>query len=224
LDAVLIGMQFRGSSLLVRGSKNWNTIVNGTTAAYFVARDWNVSRGRYFSRDEEQAAGKVAVLGARVAKQLFGSDDPIGQEIRISRVPFTVIGILAEKGSSGVGNDQDDIVFVPISTAKVRLMGSANQVNPESVAYILVKVVADKSIDAATTAIEALLKQRHRIQIGRQNDFEVSSPAATMATQRSASTTIAWLLAAIASVSLVSNPATTKGRPQPRQTINVAAK
>jgi putative ABC transport system permease protein len=212
-DAVAIATQqpqvqvaapsIRGSSQIVRGGNNWNTTVNGTTLAYFVARDWNVGRGRYFSRDEEQGAGKVAVIGATVAKQLFGSDDPIGQKIRISSVPFTVIGILAEKGSSGVGNDQDDVVFVPISTARVRLMGSANQVNPESVAYILVKVLADRSMDKAMSAIEALLKQRHRIEGDRENDFEVSSPAATMATQNSAATTIAWLLAAIASVSLL---------------------
>jgi putative ABC transport system permease protein len=159
----------RGSSQIVRGDKNWNTIVNGTTVDYFVARDWNVSRGRYFSKFEEQAAGKVTVIGAAVAKQLFGSDDPIGQQIRISSVPFEVIGTLAEKGSSGVGKDQDDILFVPISTARVRLMGSASQVNPESVAYILVKVVADGSMVAATAAIEALLKQRHgRRQSGQR--------------------------------------------------------
>ena len=193
----------RGSSQIVRGGNNWNTTVNGTTLAYFVARDWNVDRGRHFSRDEEQGAGKVAVIGATVAKQLFGSDDPIGQQIRILSVPFTVIGILAEKGSSGVGNDQDDVVFVPISTARVRLMGSANQVNPDSVAYILVKVLAGRSMDNAMSAIEALLKQRHRIEGDREKDFEISSPAATMATQNPAATTNAWLLAAIASVSLV---------------------
>jgi putative ABC transport system permease protein len=212
-DAVAIAAQLpqiqvaapsiRGSAQIVSGDKNWNTTVNGTSFTYFVARDWSIDRGRYFLGDEERGAGKVAVIGVTVAKQLFGSKDPLRQQIRIARVPFTVIGTLAAKGSSGLGNDQDDIVFVPISTARVRLMGSANQVNPDSVAYILVKVGADQSMDDAMGAIEALLKQRHRIEAGHENDFEISSPAAAMTMQRSASGTIAWLLAAIASVSLI---------------------
>jgi putative ABC transport system permease protein len=212
----------RGAGQIVRGNKNWNTIVNGTTADYFIARDWNLGRGRSFSKGEEAGAGKVAVLGATVAKKLFGSDDPIGQEIRISSVkqvpkansskrqqsrissvPFNIIGVLAEKGSSGTGNDQDDIVFVPISTAKMRLMGSPSQVNWDSVAYILVKVVSDEAMAATTGATEALLKQRHQIGVDRENDFEVVNPAAIMATQQVAAKTFTWLLAAIASVSLV---------------------
>jgi putative ABC transport system permease protein len=213
----------RGASQIVRGNKNWNTIINGTNADYFIARDWNLARGRNFSKSEEEGAGKVAVLGATVAKELFGSDDPIGQEIRISSVkqvpeantskrqqsrissvPFNVIGVLAEKGSSGTGKNQDDIVFVPISTAKLRLMGSPSQVNRDSVAYILVKAVSDEgAMAAAEDATEALLKQRHQIGVDRENDFEVINPAEIMATQQAATNTFAWLLAAIASVALV---------------------
>ena len=218
----LAAPSIRGASQTVRGNKNWNTVVNGTTADYFIARDWNLDRGRSFSKGEEAGAGKVAMIGATVAKELFGTDDPIGQEIRISSVkqplgannakgqqsrtssvPFDVIGVLAEKGSSGMGNNQDDIIFVPISTAKMRLMGSPSQVNRHSVAYILVKVVSDEEMAAATEATEALLKQRHRLGADRENDFEVMNPAAIMATKRAAATTIAWLLAAVASVSLV---------------------
>jgi putative ABC transport system permease protein len=212
----------RGASQIVRGNKNWNTIINGTNADYFIARDWNLARGRNFSKSEEEGAGKVAVLGATVAKELFGNDDPIGKEIRISSVkqvpeannskrqqsrissvPFNVIGVLAEKGSSGAGKNQDDIVFVPISTAKLRLMGSPSQVNRDSVAYILVKAVSDEAMAAAEGATEALLKQRHQIGVDRENDFEVINPAEIMATQQAATNTFAWLLAAIASVALV---------------------
>jgi putative ABC transport system permease protein len=212
----------RGASQIVRGNKNWNTIVNGTNADYFIARDWNLDRGRNFSKSEEEGAGKVAVLGAAVAKELFGSGDAIGKEIRISSVnqvpeankakrqqsrissvPFNVIGVLAEKGSSGTGKNQDDIVFVPISTAKLRLMGSPSQVNRDSVAYILVKVISDAEMAAAQGASEALLKQRHQIGVDRENDFEVINPAEIMATQQAATNTFAWLLAAIASVALV---------------------
>jgi putative ABC transport system permease protein len=230
-DAVAIATQIpqirvaapsiRGPSQIVRGNKNWNTTVNGTTAHYFVARDWNLNRGRYFSKREEEGAGKIAVIGARIAKELFGTDNPVGQQIRISStnrmirpndlgrqvqgssVPFEIIGVLAEKGSSGAGLNQDDIVFVPISTAKVRLLGSASQINRDALAYILVKAVSDEATPIATTAIEALLKQRHRIGVGHESDFEVIDPAAVMAAQRASTTTIAWLLAAIASISLV---------------------
>jgi putative ABC transport system permease protein len=182
-----------------------------------------LSRGRYFSTSEEDGAGKVAMVGAKIAKQLFDTDNPVGHQIRISStnhvieskerdkqkdisassVPFEVIGVLAEKGSSGAGQNQDDVVFVPLSTAKVRLMGSGSQVNREALAYILVKVVSDEATSAATEAIEMLLRQRHRLGADRENDFEVINPAAIMAAQRASTTTIAWLLAAVASISLV---------------------
>ena len=136
----------RAAHQIVRGPQNWNTTVNGTTADYFVVRDWALSAGRQFSRTEEQGAGKVALIGASVAKQLFDKDDPVGGEIRISSVPFEVVGVLAEKGPSGAGQNQDDVVFVPISTAKLRLMGSASEVNREAVAYILVKAVSDEAM------------------------------------------------------------------------------
>ncbi len=153
----------RGAQQVVRGGKNWNTTVNGTTADYFVIRDWALSAGRQFSADDEQSAGKVALVGSTVAKQLFDKDDPVGGEIRIASVPFQVIGVLADKGQSGAGQNQDDIIFVPISTAKLRLMGGASEVNREAVAYILVKAVSDEAMPAAQMQIEALLRQRHHI-------------------------------------------------------------
>jgi putative ABC transport system permease protein len=193
----------RGSAQLVAGARNWNTIVNGTTADYFIIREWPLAAGRHFTPSEEQGAGKVALIGATVAKQLFDKDDPVGRPIRISSVPFEVVGVLAEKGPSGAGQNQDDIAFVPISTAKLRLMGSASEVNREAVAYILVKAVSDEAMPGASAQIEALLRQRHRLGPGQESDFQVNNPAAAMAAQRASTRTIAWLLAAIASVSLV---------------------
>jgi putative ABC transport system permease protein len=193
----------RGNHQIVHGGRNWNTTVNGTTAEYFVVRDWALSAGRHFSEAEEQGGGKVALIGATVAKQLFDKADPIGGQIRVSSVPFEVIGLLAEKGPSGAGQNQDDIVFIPISTAKLRLMGSASEVNREAVAYILVKAVSDEAMQGATGEIEALLRQRHRLEPDADSDFQVNNPAAAMAAQSATTTTIAWLLAAIASVSLV---------------------
>ena len=138
-----------------------------------------------------------------MAKQLFDKDNPVAGEIRIASVPFQVIGVLAEKGPSGAGQNQDDIVFLPISTAKLRLMGGASEVNREAVAYILVKAVSDEAMAVAQMQIEALLRQRHRIGSDGESDFQVSNPAAAMAAQRASTTTIAWLLAAISSVSLL---------------------
>jgi len=212
-DAAAIGTQIpqvraaapsiRANHQIVHGGKNWNTTVNGTTADYFVVRDWALSAGRHFSGVEEQGGGKVALIGATVAKQLFDKADPVGGQIRISSVPFEVIGVLAGKGPSGAGQNQDDIIFIPISTAKLRLMGSASEVNREAVAYILVKAISDEVMASATGQIEGLLRQRHRIGADTDSDFQVNNPAAAMAAQSASTTTIAWLLAAIASVSLV---------------------
>jgi putative ABC transport system permease protein len=193
----------RGRSQIVRGSKNWNTIVNGTTTDYFIARDWSLSGGRYFSKREEKSAGKVALVGTTVAREIFGDEEPIGQQIRILNVPFDVIGVLAEKGSTGTGRDKDDIIFVPISTAKIRLIGGASEVDRDSVAYILVKVADQDKMAGATEAIKTLLQQRHGLGIDQDDDFKITTAAATMAAQQAAATTISWLLAAIASISLV---------------------
>lgn len=193
----------RAAAQIVRGGKNWNTTINGTTADYFLIREWALGAGRHFTSSEEEGAGKVALIGNTVAKQLFGTDDPVGEQIRISSVPFEVIGVLVEKGQSGAGQDQDDVIFVPIATAKLRLMGSASEVNREAVGYILVKATSDEEMEIAKAQMEAVLRQRHRLGPDREDDFRVNDPAATMAAQRASTTTIAWLLAAIASVSLM---------------------
>jgi putative ABC transport system permease protein len=193
----------RANLQVVRANRNWNSVVNGTTADYFVIREWRLAAGRVFSSGEEDGAGKVALIGATVAKQLFGTTEPVGQQIRILTVPFEVVGVLAEKGQSGAGQDQDDVVFVPISTAKLRLMGSGSEINRDAVGYVLIKAVSDGAVDPATVAIQGLLRQRHRTGPGQEDDFQVTNPAAAMAAQRASTKTIAWLLAAIASVSLV---------------------
>ena len=193
----------RASYQVVHEAKNWHTIVNGTTANYFAIRDWGLSAGRLFAQTEEDAAGKITVIGATVAKQLFGDGDPVGNQIRVANVPFEVIGVLSEKGPSGFGQNQDDVIFVPISTARLRLLGDTDEVNREAVSYILIKTVSDEVMTDAMAQIEALLRQRHRLSVAAESDFQINNPAATMAVQRASTRTIAWLLAAIASVSLV---------------------
>ncbi|MFD1195234.1 ABC transporter permease [Seohaeicola saemankumensis] len=193
----------RGSVQIVSGNRNWNTTVNGTTAQMFMIREWPLAAGRYFSPGEEERAGRAALIGATVARELFGEKDPVGQEIRVLNTPFEVVGVLAAKGVSGAGRDQDDIVFVPISTAKQRLIGSASNVNRDAVGYILVTAISDGAMEHARDEIEALLRQRHRLSMGQENDFTVTIPSETMALQHASTRTFAWLLAAVASVSLI---------------------
>jgi putative ABC transport system permease protein len=212
-DALAIGAEIpqvqaaapsiRAAFQVVREARNWNTTVNGTTGDYFAIRDWPLSAGRVFSGTEEERSGKIAVIGAAVAKQLFGDERPVGAHLRIANVPFEVIGVLAEKGASGFGQNQDDVVFVPISTARLRLIGTSGEVNRESVSYILIKAISDEAMGPAMAEIDALLRQRHRLASEAESDFRLTNPAAAMAARRASTTTIAWLLAAIASVSLV---------------------
>lgn len=193
----------RGSAQIVHGNRNWNTSINGTTTDMFVIREWPLAQGRYFTPGEEAGGGRVALIGRKVAEELFGEDDPVGEEIRILNAPFTVVGVLAEKGMSGSGRNQDDDVFVPLTTARLRLVGGAHPVNRGAVTFILVKAESDEAIPAAVENIKALLRQRHRLTAGMVDDFTVTNPAEVMALQNASTRTFSWLLAAVASVSLI---------------------
>ncbi len=187
-----------GSAQVVHENKNWNTTINGTTTNHFVVRDWTLGAGRTFNEIEETSAGKVAILGSIAARELFAEEDPIGAEIRIMNVPFEVIGVLAPKGP-----EQDDVAFVPLSTAKLRFLGSAGGVARDAVAYILAKAVGDESMARARESIEGLLRQRHRISDDREDDFKVLDPAAAAEAQRGATRTVAILLTSIAGISMI---------------------
>ncbi len=193
----------RGAAQVVHGNRNWNTVVYGTEPDYFIAREWPVASGRRFTRRDMNASAKVAVLGASVAKALFGEADPLGRLIRIADVPITVVGVLSRKGASGSGRDQDDVIFVPISTAKLRLIGSAHEINREAVAYILIKVANARAVDMAAHQIASLLRERHRLPTDAEDDFQVRNPAAAMAAQHAAARTLTFLLTVVASVSLI---------------------
>ena len=188
-----------GHAQIIHENKNWNTTINGTTTAHFMVRDWQLSSGRYFSDADESRAGKVAILGSTVAHELFPpGENPIGAEIRIMSVPLEVIGVLDRKGPA-----QDDVAFVPLATAKLRFLGSASGINRDAVAYIIAKVASDGQMAGAKAEIESLLRQRHRIPADQEDDFKVQDPAAAMEAQQGAIRTVALLLMAIASVSLL---------------------
>jgi putative ABC transport system permease protein len=192
----------RGIAQVVAGNLNWSTAIAGATPEFVVVREWPVTRGRNFGADDVDAAAKVAVLGETVARNLFGGVDPVGQTIRIKKVPFTVIGVLEPKGQSFMGQDQDDVIVIPISTAKKKVLGRV-LANPRAVAAIAVRVRDPSRMSEAQGQIRELLRQRHRLAPGEEDDFSVAVLADMFAAQEASARVMTTLLAAIASVSLV---------------------
>jgi putative ABC transport system permease protein len=174
----------------------------GVTPSFLEARDWAVATGRPLVQDDVDGATKVALLGQTVAQNLFGGTDPNGQVIRIKKVPVTVIGVLARKGQSTQGQDQDDTVLVPLSTAKKKLLGTT-QANARAVNAILVKVREAGAMKAVEQGISELLRQRHHLQPGQDDDFALRNLSEILESQEASSRVLSLLLAAIASVSLL---------------------
>jgi putative ABC transport system permease protein len=193
----------RGSAQLIWGNQNWSTVIFGVTPDYFEVRQWSFAAGGPFDASDMAGATKVCLIGQTVARQLFGGVDPLGQQIRIRRVPFTVIGVLESKGQSMMGADQDDLVLMPISTARKRVLGATNLAKQRSVGTIWVKVREGYDMKAAEEQVRALLRQRHRLQPGQDDDFSLRNLEEVAATQEASSRVLALLLAAVASVSLV---------------------
>ena len=154
-----------------------------------------------FEPEEISRGSQVALIGQTIARNLYGGLDPVGQELRIRNVPFRVVGVMAKKGQSTWGQDQDDVVFVPLNTARQRVLGR-NQANARSVGSIYVKVREGDSLAAAEDEVKALLRQRHRLQPGQDDDFTVRNLADIAATREASARTLALLLAAVAGVSL----------------------
>ena len=193
----------RGGAQVIWGNGNWSTQIYGTTPEYLAVREWRLASGRIFEPAEMSGAGKVCIVGQTVVRELFGGDDPVGQVVRIKRVPFTVIGVLENKGQSMMGSDQDDIILIPIATARSRVLGAANLAKQRAVSTIWVKVADGYDTQAAEAQVRALLRQRHRLQPGAEDDFSLRNLAEVMAAQEASSRVLALLLAAVASVSLV---------------------
>ena len=192
----------RGAAQTLYGNLNWSTVIQGVTPDYLVTREWGVAAGKMFGPEDVDASAKVAVLGETVSQNLFGDTDPIGQTIRIKKVPFTVAGVLEPKGQSAWGQDQDDVVLIPISTAKTKVLGTT-RANPRAVASISVRVRDAALMGEAEAQIRALLRQRHRLQPGQDDDFTVRVLADAFAAQEESARVMTTLLAAIASVSLL---------------------
>jgi putative ABC transport system permease protein len=192
----------RGNAQVVYGNLNWATGVHGITADYAEAREWPVLEGRGITPEDVDGATKVALIGQTTALNLFGEAEAIGQIIRIKKVPFTVVGVLVRKGQNSWGQDQDDVIMIPLSTAKKKVLGRS-QSNPRAVGAISVKVRADADMIEAEDQIRALLRQRHRLQPFQDDNFWLRNLAEVLQTQEESSKVMSYLLAAIASVSLL---------------------
>jgi putative ABC transport system permease protein len=180
---------------LIYGNANWSTLVTGTTPEYLTIRNWAVSRGRAFDREDVVQGSKVVVLGRTVAEKLFGNQSPVGQEIRVNRVPMTVIGELAAKGQSLAGLDTDDTAVIPISTAFNRVIGR-NPANPRAISGVIIKVRDGANMASAFTAIRQVVRER-------QDDFHLINLTEVMRAKEDSARALGILLAAIASVSLL---------------------
>ena len=189
-----------GVTQIIYGNQNWNTSVTGTTPSLFEIREWPLAAGRNFSEQELAGAVKVAIIGKSIVENLFGSEDPIGQIIRIKKIPFTVIGILTPKGQSSYGTDQDDAIYIPISTAQKRVFGSQL---PNRVRMIMVQAKDISLMAAAEKQVNEILEQRHRAQISQLPDFTVRNLTEIMATAEQSAKVMSLLLGSIALVSLL---------------------
>jgi len=190
----------RGSRQLVYGSQNWSAQVVGTTPAYLDARVWSIAKGASFGDSDVRSATRVALLGKTTAENLFGDEDPIGKTIRIQQNPFVVIGVLASKGQSLSGDDQDDTVIIPLSTAQRKVFGTPFL---GSVRMIMVQAESDEAMPRVMESTTALLRQRHRLREGQPNDFFIRNLSAAAESQAETTRTMSVLLGAIASISLL---------------------
>jgi putative ABC transport system permease protein len=192
----------RGTGHIVAAGANWSTVFFGVTPEYFEARNWTIAGGKAFDAQDVSSASKVVLLGETVARNLFGDDDPIGHIVRVRKVPMEVIGVLERKGQSLQGQDQDDVILMPITTARNRVLGGSG-VKLRTVGSISVKVRDGVDMARAEAEIRNLLRERHRLQPNQEDDFTLRNLAEVLGAREESSRVMALLLAAVASVSLL---------------------
>jgi len=193
----LAAPSLRTTAQVVSANQNWSTTITGSTPDFFIIRDWTIESGSPFTQSDVSGANKVAVIGKTVAQNLFGAQDPVGESIRIRNVPFKVIGTLGPKGQSMQGQDQDDIILIPLTTLQKRIMGVTH------IGTILASANSPEETAAAEEEIRLLLRQRHRILPGQEDDFRVRNMTEIASAAESSSRIMTLLLGSIASVSLI---------------------
>jgi len=192
----------RGNSQLVFGENNWSTGWQGVQPDYFEINGWKIGAGSGLEPGDYSSAAKSVVIGETVRRELFGDEDPIGQSIRVGKVPFRVVGVLAAKGQGGFGQDQDDVIMVPLETARRRLTGSSGAPSG-TVRQIALGVARSEDLAYVQEEVEVLLRERHRIAAGGEDDFSVRNISEIVATRTQTTRVMSLLLGAVAGISLL---------------------
>ena len=193
----------RTSGQAVFGNTNWGTTIFGVTNDYLEARDWGLQSGRLFDGAELSGSAKVAWVGATVARELFGDQDPVDQTVRVRGIPMKVLGVLATKGQNSMGQDQDDVIMVPISTLRNRLWGGDASSKLKRVGAVSVKVREGQNMKAVEESIKDLLRQRFKVQPGGDDPFQIRNLTEILQAQEESSRVMTLLLAAVAGISLL---------------------
>ena len=196
-DIDYVAPTVNSSYQVVYGHQNWTTSVYGVTPDYMKIRSLTVASGSFITNADDNSRNRVAVIGSTVATNLFGTKNPVGSNIRIHNQPFKVIGVLESKGQSSMGSDQDDVVLVPLKTAQERLMGITY------IRSINIQVTNTNDMDAVQEQVETLLRQRHHIRTGEDDDFNVRNLTSIMETMSSTTTMLTLFLGSIAAISLL---------------------
>ena len=196
-DVSYVSPTVQGSYQVVYGHENWNTTVTGVIPEYVDIQSLTLKSGLFFTEHDVEVRSRVAVIGTTVASNLFGEVNPVGKKIRVGNAPYTVIGLLASKGQSNMGQDQDDVVLIPLTTAQERLIGITY------VRSINVQVSDSDKMDQVQAQIETLLRQRHRIKKDAEDDFNVRNLTSLMETMSETTTMITLLLGSVAGISLI---------------------
>ena len=196
-DVIAISPEASTTAQAIANGRNWSTTVAGESPDYLKIRDWKLASGAMFSERDVRAVAKVAVIGSKTANQLFGPADPIGQTVRVGNIPFVIIGVLTSKGAGMGGSDQDDRLIIPYTSAMKRLTGGKH------LRSINVQIGDAKRMTIAQDQITSLLRQRHKLPTGRDNDFSIMNQKEIADTVGSISTVITLMLGSIAGMSLL---------------------
>ncbi|MEK7819395.1 MAG: ABC transporter permease [Bacteroidota bacterium] len=187
----------RTNAQIIYSEENWNTSVMGIQPDYFNIRNWELSEGYYFTDADVRSSAKVCLIGKTVSENLFKEGNPVGSIIRIKKLPFKVLGVLDEKGQSAQGADQDDVIIAPYTTVQKKLMGVT------TLGIIFASAKTEALIPEAQKQIEELLRIRHKIENGQEDDFIIRTQSEIANTASSATKILTMLLASIASISLI---------------------
>jgi len=191
------------SAPVIFGNRNWTTSITGIHPAYIPVRQWVIEEGRNFTDRETRSGGKVAIVGQEIIKNIFDGQSPIGLRIRIKNVPFTVIGTLREKGASGFGRSHDDVIFIPISTARMRISGKADRSVPNMVERIYLTIDPEFDMAFAQQELKEYIREMRKITLGAEDDFNVANYSEFIRARNESAATLGMLLAATAIIALV---------------------